>query len=108
MPQKAVELAEIKLKDGIGIEDLMAASQRLQVEFLDMMKGFIKRELLQLNEREYADLVYWESQEDAQAAFNLFTGSPACLEFLALMEFDESDPAAGVSLYRSIESYGTV
>src|SRR5882672_25390 len=45
--------------------DLLVASERFQRDFLDKRPGFIRRELLRLDDRNYLDLVHWRNAADA-------------------------------------------
>ncbi len=105
MTDITVEIANITLKKGVTEEQLMEASQKLQNEFVDSLKGFISRELVHLYENQYADIIHWETREDAEKAMEQASSSTACMEFFSLMEMDEANPDEGLLLYRSIASY---
>ena len=63
-----VELAPFILKNGVTEAGLLEASETLQKVFLFKQTGFIKRELVKKQIGEYLDMVYWDSQKNADKA----------------------------------------
>ncbi len=101
-----VEWAAFSLAPGVQEETLLEASAKLQAEFLDSQKGFIRRELLRGANGHWADLVYWESEEDAKAIVEAAFKSPVCVEYFKLMVGpDPADPEAGVLHFQRVDSY---
>lgn len=101
-----VELAPITLKEGVSEEMLLSASEALQKEFVEKQEGFIKRELLKKSEKEYLDLVYWDSQASADKAMQNAMKSPACASYFQCMEdASQNDPNAGVSHFLILDEY---
>lgn len=101
-----VELAPFILKNGITEVSLLEASETLQKEFLVKQTGFIKRELVKKHIDEYIDIVYWDSQENADKASQNAMNSPICLSYFHLMkEVDQNDPNASVSHFVIINEY---
>ncbi|MCI0603207.1 hypothetical protein L0156_09345, partial [bacterium] len=60
-----IQLAPIKLKKGIDENTLLKASDVFQVSFVNKQKGIMKRMLIKGKDGNYFDLVFFESQEDA-------------------------------------------
>jgi len=106
MRGKIIEMATIKLLPGKTEQDLLRASEKFQQDFVNGLKGFISRELVHVKDNEYADIVHWESMEDAKAVLTQEMSSAACLEFFSLMEMDETNPEAGVSRFKSLALHG--
>jgi hypothetical protein len=101
-----VEWAAFTLAPGVKEDDLLNASARLQDEFLSHQKGFIRRELLRGTDGKWADLVYWESAEDANAIVEAAFKSPVCLNYFKLMVAPEPDkPDGGVLHFERIHLY---
>ena len=101
-----VEWAPFTLKPGESEEDLLKASQALQQGFLQHQKGFLKRELLKKSDREYIDMVYWQTQEDAHSAIANAEKSPACFAYFQLMEdADHAQPGVGVLHFKVLSEY---
>ncbi|PWL38548.1 hypothetical protein DKG77_09810 [Flagellimonas aquimarina] len=101
-----LEWAPFTIKKGITEDDLMKASEALQKDFLQNQKGFVKRDLLEKFDRNYIDLVYWETIEDAKNALENAEKNPACLAYFKLMEeVDQSQPEQGVSHFEILRSY---
>jgi len=105
MNGKIVEMAIIKLLPGKTEQDLLRASEKFQENFVNGLKGFISRELVHVKGNEYADIVHWESMENAKAVLTQEMSSNACMEFFSLMEIDEKNPEAGVTRFKSLAVY---
>lgn len=104
MPNHIVETSKITLLPGIPEQTLLAAFTKFKNEFLVHQPGFLKIELLRQNDRQYLDLVHWQSREHAARAFGRSADSEVCQAYFALMEIDETDPEGGVTLYDPIAS----
>lgn len=101
-----IQLAPIKLKQGINENTLLEASEAFQVHFVNKQKGIIRRVLLKEKDGNYADLVFFESKEDADRVAKIEVTSQECLEFFKIMEApDESLPDMGVLSFEHIKTY---
>jgi hypothetical protein len=99
MSEIVVELAPFTLAEGADETALMHASEALQSGFLSTQPGFIRRDLLKGPDRQWIDLVYWESREAAERAMANAANSPVCFQYFQLMAgVEHSDPGGGVSL----------
>ena len=107
MSKPIVEVATIRLKPGAAEADLVTASDAFQ-NFLGAVDGFIRRELLKRGETEYADLVHWRSQADADAMMAAAATSSECAAYFALMDIDGSDPSEEVRHFTSLATYGAL
>lgn len=65
----------------------------------------MKRELIKKNDREYADIIYWESKVDANAAGEKVSTCVECNEYFKLMEMG-AKAGEGFSHYTVIKSWG--
>jgi len=106
MTAPTVEMAKIKLLAGKSEAELVAASEQFQREFLNKQPGFLRRELLRLDEGNYLDLVHWRSAADANAVMEHIMTSPSCLAYFAVMDMDPDKPDEGVTHYTSLVTYG--
>ena len=97
MTQPIVELAQIKLADGVSEADLMRASDTFQIDFLNGQPGFVRRELVRSGEGAYLDIVHWQSRADADAVMQKAQGSDAVGAYFSLMDFDAADVETGVT-----------
>lgn len=103
---QVVEFAPISLKDIVTEEMLLEASSKLQKEFLAQQAGFVKRELVKKSEKEYVDIVYWESQARADQALREAMNSPVCFAYFQLMkEADPQKPGDGIFHYQIVNEY---
>lgn len=98
-----VEWASIKLAEGKTEQDLLAASDTFQRQFLAGQEGFLRRELIRKSEREYVDIVHWRSEADVKAIMAMVESSPACAAYFSVM--DMSEGAGSVDLYASLAVY---
>lgn len=106
MRAMTIEWAPFTLVEGATEEQLLRASEDLQVEFLARQPGFVSRELLRRSEREWCDLVHWENEAAAHAAMTRVAESPVCLRYFRLMAAaDHHDPGAGVQLFAQRAAY---
>lgn len=105
MNNRIIELAAIRLAPGRTEEELVAASDRFQEQFLALQPGFLRRELARLDEHRFLDLVHWRSMADAEAVGGKIAGSSACQAYFAVMAFDPANPMEGVSHYQSLALY---
>lgn len=100
-----VEYAPFELADHADEAALLAESDVLQRDFLIQQQGFIRRELLKIKDRHYADLVYWRSKEDAMKAMAQAEQSETCRRYFGLMKMTSNDPAEGVVHLDHLRTY---
>jgi hypothetical protein len=96
--QEIIEWAPFTLKEGFDEERLIEASNALQKDFLAAQPGYVSRELLKISDRQYVDMVRWESKELAEKAMTHAMESPACALYFQLMEMENiENPENGVT-----------
>ncbi len=104
--EAVIEWAPFRLKAGVPDEALFEASETLQADFIDRQPGFVQRELLKGSDREWVDLVWWESREAADRAVANAAASAACHAYFQLMEeADHAAPGAGVLHFARRKAY---
>jgi hypothetical protein len=108
MQTTIVETARIRLRDGATEADLIAASDRFQGAFLNGQPGFLRRELLKLDDSDFLDLVHWADRQAADRVMEAAMASDQCRAYFALMDMDAADPGAGVRHYASLAVYGSL
>lgn len=105
----AIELAPFGVADGVSISELLEASERLERDFLSRAEGYLGRVLVQKDANAWADIVFWRSGEHASKAMEAAATSETCRAYFECMAAeDHGDPAKGVTLYRSVKTYGAV
>jgi hypothetical protein len=67
MMSNVVEFVSFKLKKGVSEQQFLAASDEINAGFLSLQKGYINRKLVK-KESTWADIVLWESMDDAMNA----------------------------------------
>lgn len=85
-----VEWAAFRLRTGVSGAALLAASERLETEFLRSSPGYLQRVLLSGEKGEYVNLVRWRSRADAEAVMFRVAESAACQVYFALMDLEVS------------------
>jgi len=96
----AVEWAPFVKSKGITDKQLIAAADRVNLDFLTKQQGFIKRELIKKNDSEYADVIHWNTKKDAVAAGEKVINCGECIEYFQLMDTQASANAGkGFSHY---------
>lgn len=106
MNQQVLEMAEIKLVEGKTEADLIAGAKQMREGFLSQQSGFVSHDLVSMGDGRYADLVRWESDEQAREAMGKAESSSACASYFALMEFDPENPHDGVSHFTVLSGPG--
>lgn len=101
-----VEWAPFTLAEGVDEAALVEASNALQTDFLSKQRGFIRRDLLKGKDNQWVDIVYWNSQEEADQASKNAANSPACHQYFSLMaETNHDDPSLGVLHFEQVKVY---
>lgn len=104
--KQVIEWAPFRLKDGVTDAELLAASDAMQVAFLQGQKGFIKRELVKGADGQWADVVYWISHADAEAAMPNAMENPVCLKYFEFLQgVDHDHPEVGVLHLNVMKTY---
>jgi len=81
-----VEFVSFKLKEGIPERQFLEASDVLNKVFLSVQKGYISRKLLK-TEDTWADIVLWESMDDAMNAMKAAEKTnPADIKYFLYIE----------------------
>lgn len=81
-----LEFSMFRAKPGVSDEQLIAACQKMEEDFLRGEEGFIQHALLKGDIGSWADVVFTKSKEDAERICRNFMGNSACLEYLQLIE----------------------
>jgi hypothetical protein len=103
---KIIEFASFTLAPGVDESTLLAASDALQAEFLSHQKGFIRRDLVEVGNGKWADILYWDSRESVEHALQKASNHPAALRYFQLMDNPENnDAASGMILMDITKSY---
>lgn len=101
----AIEWAPFRTKPGVDEAKLLAASERLQADFLSRQDGFIRRELIRRGPGDYVDAVWWRSLDAARKAMTHVEDSPTCAMYFALMSTNDAGAGDGVEHFQSIGTY---
>ncbi len=105
----AIEIAPFTLADGVDEAAMLAASERLEAEFLRPAAGYLGRALSRLGDGRWADIVLWRSAEDAAAVMPQVSASEACSAYFGCMVgADPTDPSHGVSIFQAVRTYGVL
>ena len=101
-----VVLAPIQLKPGIDEKQLLAASDEFERDFVKKQRGITKRMLLRGKHGGYADLVFFESKEDADRVAKIEETSEECARLFGIMEPpDPNLPDMGVQSFEHVKTY---
>ena len=85
----AIELSTFKLKKTTSVPEFLLISEKFQREFLSIQRGYISRKLI-YNDKEWADLVLWETMEDAKNAMAVCQESAVVLEYFTYFDLKSS------------------
>lgn len=102
----AVEWAPFVIKQQVTKEQIVAAASQVNLNFLSVQKGYIKRQLVQKSTTEFADIIHWESLADAQAAGDKVMSCKTCITYFALMDMSKAESAgSGFSHYKVLKNW---
>lgn len=99
-----VEWAPFNIAQQVTEVALLKAADRVEKEFLQKQKGFVRRELLRQDDTHWVDLVYWENAESATMAASAANESEACNGYFSLMQGVE-DATQGISHFQVIKQW---
>ena len=101
-----IEWAPFQLKEGVDEAAFLSASEDLQKEFLNLQKGFVKRDLARAADGQWADIVFWASHADAEAAVKVAMDYPACLRYFEMLASADPDkPELDILHLNVVRSY---
>ena len=83
--KKTGMIISFKLRDGVCDKDFLAASDKIQEEFLSKCKGFISRQLMKNDEGVWTDWIIWETLPDAENSMKKSQGNEAAGEFTLMI-----------------------
>jgi len=99
-------LVPIKLAKGKAEADLIAASNKFQIDFAGKQPGLIRRELIRKTNGEYLDIVQFRSEKDAEDIIEKEQASPACHEFFSVIEMNtDTGENEIIEFYQSLVTY---
>ena len=84
---KAVEAVTFKLVDGTVTSTFLAATAKVN-EWVKVQPGFLKRELSQLEDGSWLDIIHWTSAAEAMQASERFMTEPGNCECMSMMDPD--------------------
>ena len=79
-----VKVIEYRLADDVDEQEFLEASSTLMPD-LAKLKGFKKRELHKGENGRWRDIVYWQSQADADQSELDIPNIPACVKCISMM-----------------------
>lgn len=101
-----IQLASAQLKEGVDEAQLLEASEAFQENFVSKQKGIVRRILVRAKHGGYADLVFFESKEDADRVAQAEATSEHCLALFQLLQPPAPGlPDMGVLSFEQLRSY---
>ena len=83
----ATEVVIFEARDAVKNETLLAAAKAME-KTIQSWEGFINRELVDLGNGKWIDIVHWQDMASAQAAQEKAMHSEICLTFFSLIKED--------------------
>jgi len=84
--QLTIEWTPFEILPDTTETQLVEAAKKVETDFLANAEGFVRRELLKKDEKNWVDLVYWRSPEAAKAVMQDVYQSEVCMAYFSLME----------------------
>jgi hypothetical protein len=101
-----IQLAQVRLADGVDEKRLLETSDAFQKHFVSKQRGVLKRIVLRAKHGGYADLVFFESKEDADRVAAAEQTSQECLEFFKILQPpDPNRTDMGVLSFEHVRTY---
>ncbi len=103
---QVLEWAPFQVLEGVTDAAVIAASQKLQQEFLSQQPGFVRRELLRAGADRWVDLVHWQNRAAADKAMEVAPLNAACQAYFSLMVPPQSqDLSQGVLHLDQVQTF---
>lgn len=77
-----VEITQFRLAPGVAADDFAQAALAMQSLFLEKQHGYLTRTLTVAEDSLWTDIVYWESQQQAERAMQQAEQSELVLPFM--------------------------
>jgi hypothetical protein len=101
-----IQLAPAQLKEGVDEAQLLEASDAFQRNFVSHQQGIIRRILVKAKHGGYADIVFFESKEDADRVAEAEATSEHCAALFQLLQPpDPNLPDMGVLSFEHLRTY---
>jgi hypothetical protein len=101
-----IQLAPSQLKEGVNEAQLLEASEAFQQKFVSKQKGIIRRILVRAKHGGYADIIFFESKEDADRVAEAEATSEHCAALFQLLQPpDPSLPDMGILSFEHLKTY---
>jgi len=81
-----IEIFQFKTKPEFRDEEVLAASQEANNNFLCKQKGYVSQELAKSSEGKWVDSTRWETLEDAVADEKPFMEAPGTQKYLGMID----------------------
>jgi heme-degrading monooxygenase HmoA len=94
---ETVEFAQFKIAEGVDEKEFLKASDLIMPD-LEKQKGFLSRKLVKSSDDIWADIVMWETLEDALALAENFEKIESCHNYLGLIDL----PSVKISHFAQI------
>jgi hypothetical protein len=95
-----IAIAPFRLKDGITHDDLLAASDDFEEQFVQKQTGILQRILVRDSDGAYADIVFFEDLAAIERVLLAEQNSDVCAAFFAVMDSDGSH-----QVYEALKTY---
>jgi len=83
--KKTGMILSFKLKDGVSAEDFLAASDKIQEDYLSKCKGFICRQLMKIDGI-WTDWIIWDTLPDAENSMGKSEENESAKAFTSMIE----------------------
>ena len=81
-----IEISTFQLVDGADESAFREADARMQVEFKYQQRGIVRRTIARSKDGEWIAVVFWESDEDAEAAHKASFHDASVLHFMTFVD----------------------
>ena len=100
--QIVMEVVHFQSNVDVTSIQLIEAAQAM-LATLQGWSGFISRELVEIGDGKWIDVVHWQSSEDAMAVQEKAMQTPVCLNYFSLMTVSEEQMFHGNIVLKQIQ-----
>lgn len=83
---KVIEIVKFKINEAVSFDQFASLDQAVERQHVSQQPGFVARQAAKGENGEWMVVVYWTSEETADASMASFTDAPAAAEFMAHLD----------------------
>ncbi|MGH1541869.1 MAG: hypothetical protein ACRBHB_15695 [Arenicella sp.] len=99
-----VEWAPFEAAEHVSDEQVIEAANAIETDFLQQQEGYVRRELLKGEGKQWVDLIYWLTPQYAAKAAESVGECQACMKYFSIM-VEVDNAGEPISHYSRVKSW---